>query len=135
MTPDRCASAQVARRAGVGRSVGFVLWSGLVALLLGLLALPARADEAQKTKEAASGMRHAGKELVEDSRSTGKGFGRDASEAAQEAWDKTKGESAAAADRVRHATREFWRDLIQEKERLLEKLRRENRELRARPAK
>ena len=110
-------------------------WSGLVTLLLGLLTLPAWADEAQKRRDAASGLRHAGKQLVEDARSAGKAFGRDASGAAQEAWDKTKGASAPAVDAVRHATHEFWRDLIQEKERLLEKLRRENRELRSRQAK
>lgn len=106
----------------------------LISMALLRLAHSAAADEAQK-RDAASGVRQAGKQLLEDARSAGKALGRDASEAAREGWDKTKGASAAAADAVRLATREFWRDLIQEKERLLEKLRRENRELRARQAK
>jgi len=51
-----------------------------------------------------------------------------------DAWRKTREVSAAAAEEVRRATREFWRDVIREKERLLQALRRENRELRARKA-
>ena len=105
----------------------------LIALLR--LARPAGADEAQKRNEAASGVRHAGRQFVEDTRSAGKALGRDASEAAREGWDKTKGASAAAADAVRRATREFWRDVLEEKARLRAKLRRENAELRSRPAK
>ncbi len=107
----------------------------LILIALVCLAPPAGAAEVQQGNEAPSGVRHAGKQLVEDARSAGKALGRDASEAARVGWDKTKGASAAAADAVRRATREFWRDLIQEKERLVEKLRRENRELRARQAK
>ena len=98
------------------------------------LVLPGWAGETEKKNGSGKILRRAG-ELVEAGESAGKEFGRDASEAGREAWDKAQEASAAAAEEVRGATREFWRDVIEEKERLLAKLRRENRELRARQAK
>ena len=98
------------------------------------LVLPGWAGETQKKDGSGKILRRAGK-LVEAGESAGKEFGRDASEAGREAWEKAREASAAAAEGVRGATREFWRDVIEEKERLLAKLRRENRELRARQAK
>ena len=107
-------------------------WSFL--LLLGFLVAPAWAAETEKKKDAASALRSAGKELVEDAKAAGTELERDASDVGGDAWRKTREVSAAAAEEVRWATREFWRDVIEEKERLLAKLRRENRELRARKA-
>jgi len=104
------------------------------ALLFGLLVAPAGAVETQKKKGAASALRGAGKELVEDAKAAGTELERDASDVGGDAWRKTREVSAAAAEEVRRATREFWRDVIEEKERLLQALRRENRELRNRQA-
>lgn len=95
---------------------------------------PASPDETQKKDGGAKILRRAGK-LVEAGESAGRALGRDASETGREAWEKAEEASAAAAEEVRRATREFWRDVIEEKERLLARLQRENRELRARQAK
>jgi hypothetical protein len=100
-------------------------------LFLALLSLvrPAWAEDTPK-KDGGKIGRKAG-EVVEAGASAAKEFGRDASEAGREAWAEAK----AAVDEVRRATREFWRDVLEEKERLRAKLRQENHELRARQAK
>ncbi len=108
--------------------------SALPFIALLWLTLPAGGDETQK-KDGSAKTRRGAEKLVEAGQSAGKEFGHDASEAGREAWAKAQGASATAAEEVRRATRDFWRDVIEEKERLLAKLRRENRELRARQAK
>jgi hypothetical protein len=106
---------------------------GRVALgFLAVLWLVEPAGAAEATKK--DGSAHRAGKIVEAGESAGKEFGHDAAEVGREAWGKAQGASAAAAEEVRRATREFWRDVIEEKERLLAKLRRENRELRARQA-
>ncbi len=104
----------------------------LIALLC--LGLPGWAGDPQKKDGGAQVLRRAGK-IVEAGELAGRELAHDASEAGREAWDKAKEASAAGAEEVRRATREFWRDVIEEKARLLAKLRRENAELRARRAK
>jgi hypothetical protein len=104
-------------------------------LLVALLSLvrPAWAEDTPK-KDGGKVGREAGK-VVAAGESAAKEFGHDASEAGREALAKAKEVSAAAVDEVRRATHEFWRDVVEEKERLRAKLRQENRELRARQAK
>jgi hypothetical protein len=92
------------------------------------------ADEPPKKDGPAAVLRGAGK-IVEEGELAGKEFAHDASQAGRQAWEKAKETSAAAAEEVRRATREFWRDVLDEKARLRAKLRRENAELRARRAK
>ena len=107
-------------------------WHSLPLLIL--LALPVWAGDTEDAKSKngrARGLRGAGREFLQDVKSSKKELERDASAVGQEAWEAGKGAFAKAAIEVRRATREFWDDAIREKERLREKLRRENRELRA----
>jgi hypothetical protein len=102
--------------------------------ILAVFALPAWAGDtkdAQK-KDGVSPLRRAGREFLQDVESSRKELERDSSAVGLEAREAAKRAFAAAAAEVRGATREFWDDVIREKERLREKLRRENRELRAR---
>ncbi len=108
--------------------------SSVLFLVLLWLVRPGWAEETPKKDGGGKILRGAGK-VVEAGESAGKELGRDASEAGREAWEKAKVVSQAAAEEVRRATREFWRDVLGEKERLRAKLREENRELRARQAK
>ena len=116
----------------VGGRTTFTLLSILVALLC--LGREGWTDETPKKDGRTPVLRGAGK-IVGESEQAGKEFAHDASQVGREAWAKAKEASAAAADEVRRATREFWRDVLEEKARLRAKLRRENAELRSRRAK
>ncbi len=103
--------------------------------ILAVFALPAWAGDtkdAQKKDGSVSALRRAGREFLQDVESSRKELERDGSAVALEAREAAKRAFAAVAAEVRGATREFWDDVIREKERLREKLRRENHELRAR---
>jgi hypothetical protein len=108
----------------------------LLSILAALLCLgrPGGADETPKKDGRSPVLRGAGK-IVEEGEQAGREFAHDASQVGREAWAKAKEASAAAAEEVRRATREFWRDVLEEKARLRAKLRRENAELRSRRAK
>jgi hypothetical protein len=103
----------------------------LIALLC--LVLPGWAGDTQKKEGSAKVLRRVEK-IVEAGELAGRELAHDASEAGRDAWEKAKEVSAAAAEEVRRATHEFWRDLMEEKARLRAKLRRANAELRARRA-
>jgi len=103
--------------------------------ILAVLALPAWAGDtkdAQKKDADESALRRAGREFLQDVKASRKELERDGSAVGQEAREIAKRAFAAVAAEVRGATREFWDDVIREKERLRDKLRRENRELHAR---
>src|ERR1700674_5999269 len=95
--------------------VGPLKPSILVVLLC--LGRPAWADETPQKDGRAPVVRGAGK-IVEEGELAGREFAHDASQVGREAWEKAKKASAAAAEEVRRATREFWRDVLEEKARL-----------------
>jgi hypothetical protein len=114
-----------------GRSSSLLL-SILVALLC--LGRPGWGEDTPK-KDAQAPLLHGAGKLVKEGELAGREFAHDATQVSKEAWAKAKEASADAAEEVRRATREFWRDVLEEKARLRTKLRRENAELRARQAK
>jgi hypothetical protein len=116
----------------VGGRTTCTLLSIVVALLC--LGRPGWADETPKKDGRTPALRGAGR-IVEEGELAGREFAHDASQVGREAWAKAKEASAAAAEEVRRATHEFWRDVLEEKARLRAKLRRENAELRARRGK
>ena len=115
-----------------GRTHCTLLSIFVVALLW--LSRPGWAEEPPRKDGRSTVLRGAGK-VVEEGEQAGREFAHDASEVGREAWAKAKEASAAAAEEVRRATREFWRDVLEEKARLRAKLQRENAELRSRRAK
>src|SRR5258708_35409226 len=102
----------------------------LLSILVGLLCLGREgwADETPKKDGRPPVLRGAGK-IAEESEQAGREFAHDASQVGREAWAKAKQASAAAAEEVRRATREFWRDVLEEKARLRAELRPEHAEL------
>jgi hypothetical protein len=125
----------------------------LVALLLLPLAsavvlADAPPKEPQGDSSKGSGeVRKAGREFVQDVKAVGRAvraskagryveegtrdLGRDATRAGRKGWDKAESASSTAADEVRRATRKFWDDVIRTKRSVLEKLRKENSDLKA----
>jgi hypothetical protein len=110
--------------------------SWLLPILVALLCIgrPGWGADTPK-KDARAPVLRGAEKIVEEGELAGREFAHDASQVGREAWAKAKEASAAAAQEVRRATREFWRDVLEEKARLRAKLQRENAELRARQAK
>ncbi len=114
-----------------------------VALLLLLLPLSSAEETGKKQEESRSGpaktLRRAGRHFVEDAKKVGRSIrdskaGQAVKGAGKEIADDAAGagkEISPVAEKVREATRHFWRDLISTKRKAVQALRKENARLKS----
>jgi hypothetical protein len=97
---------------------------------------PVRA-EAPPAKKAGEAFKEIGKEFKDFGKKAGeagKEAGLEVAEVAKKIWYKSWKVSKPKLDQVQEATREFWRQVIEGKDRTVDELRRENTQLRRRLA-
>jgi hypothetical protein len=107
--------------------------AGAVVLLLAAVQLAPSLEATEKSKK--GGLKQVGRELKELGQKVGeagKQAGLEIADAAKHVFYKGKKVSAPLLRDVQRSTREFWGEVIEGKDKTIDKLRRENQELKRR---